>query len=81
VLGLLFGAPALVPFLTMRTIAEERRLGTLETLMSAPINASAIILGKWCACYVFFLVICCGALRLSIDYFTYFPRTSTQPRF
>ena len=38
-LGLLFGAPALIPFLTMRSIAEERRLGTLETLMSAPVIA------------------------------------------
>lgn len=46
-LGLLFGAPALIPFLTMRTIAEERRLGTLETLMTAPVNAVSIIAGKW----------------------------------
>lgn len=73
VLGLLFGAPALIPFLTMRTIAEERRLGTLETLMSAPINASAIILGKWCACYVFFLVICCGAYAYPLIILLLFP--------
>ena len=26
--GLIFGSPALIPFLTMRSIAEERRLGT-----------------------------------------------------
>jgi ABC-2 type transport system permease protein len=60
-LGLLFGAPALIPFLTMRTIAEERRLGTLETLMTAPVNAVSIIAGKWSASYLFYLMICCGA--------------------
>ncbi len=53
-LGLLFGAPALIPFLTMKTIAEERRLGTLETLMSAPVNASSIIFGKWSGKLYFF---------------------------
>ena len=60
-LGLLFGAPALIPFLTMRTIAEERRLGTLETLMTAPVDAVSIIAGKWSASYFFYLLICCGA--------------------
>ena len=28
VIGLIFGAPALIPFLTMRSFSEERRLGT-----------------------------------------------------
>ena len=46
VLGLIFGAPALIPFLTMRSFAEERRLGTLETLLSAPVNTSALVWGN-----------------------------------
>ena len=59
VIGLLFGSPALIPFITMRSFAEERRLGTLETLMSAPIESFVLVLGKWSACYLFFLIITC----------------------
>jgi len=62
VVGLTFGAPALVPFLTMRSFAEERRLGTLETLMSAPVSPLGLVLGKWTAALVFFLIICALAL-------------------
>ena len=72
-LGLLFGAPALIPFLTMRSIAEERRLGTLETLMSAPVNSSSVIVGKWSASYLFFLMICCGAYAFPILLSIIFP--------
>ncbi|MEJ6524842.1 MAG: ABC transporter permease subunit [Opitutales bacterium] len=57
VVGLLFGAPALIPFITMRCFAEERRLGTLETLVSAPINISLLVAGKWSACFLFFICI------------------------
>ena len=57
VVGLLFGAPALIPFITMRSFSEERRLGTLETLISTPISNSMVVVGKWCACYLFFLLI------------------------
>ena len=59
VIGLLFGSPALIPFITMRSFAEERRLGTLETLMSAPIESFVLVLGKWSACYLFFIIIAC----------------------
>ena len=72
-LGLLFGAPALIPFLTMKTIAEERRLGTLETLMSAPVNASSIIFGKWSGSYIFFLIICGGAYAFPLILLSLFP--------
>ena len=62
ILGLTFGAPALVPFLTMRSFSEERRLGTLETLMSAPVGAFGLVLGKWTASLFFFLIISMLAL-------------------
>jgi ABC-2 type transport system permease protein len=57
ILGLTFGAPAIVPFLTMRTFAEERKLGTLETLMSAPVSTTGLVLGKWSASLIFFFAI------------------------
>jgi ABC-2 type transport system permease protein len=35
------------PLLTMRLLAEERKLGTIELLMTAPIRDSEVILGKF----------------------------------
>jgi len=39
----------LAPAVAMRSIAEERRQGTLEILRSAPIGAGAIVIGKFLA--------------------------------
>jgi ABC-2 type transport system permease protein len=38
-----------VPALTMRLFAEERRSGTIETLMTAPVSSTAVVLAKYCA--------------------------------
>lgn len=37
----------------MRLLAEERRSGTLETLLTAPIGYGEIVLGKWLAAWTF----------------------------
>lgn len=37
------------PVLTMRTFAEERRSGTIEALLTAPVSPPAVVLGKYCA--------------------------------
>ncbi|MGD0677084.1 MAG: ABC transporter permease [Polyangiaceae bacterium] len=39
----------LVPPMTMRLFAEERRSGTIETLMTAPVSSAAVVLGKYAA--------------------------------
>jgi ABC-2 type transport system permease protein len=36
-----------LPMLTMRHFAEERRQGTLELLFTAPVPIGAIVIGKW----------------------------------
>lgn len=41
----------LVPPLTMRSFAEERRSGTLETLLTAPLSTTGIVLGKFAAAF------------------------------
>lgn len=45
----------LVPgVLTMRCFAEERRTGSIETLMTAPVRDGAVVFGKWAAAAAFF---------------------------
>ncbi|MBC24154.1 MAG: hypothetical protein CMJ32_09605 [Phycisphaerae bacterium] len=38
------------PAITMRSISEELRLGTWETLMTSPVSSAQVILGKLLAC-------------------------------
>lgn len=42
------------PFLTMRLIAEERRLGTIKLLYSSPISLTELVLGKYLGLLVFY---------------------------
>lgn len=44
------------PLLTMRLIAEEKRSGTIETLMTAPVTDSAVVLSKFAGVFTFFVV-------------------------
>jgi ABC-2 type transport system permease protein len=46
----------LVPAVTMRTIAEERRLGTIELIYSRPITEREIVWGKYMASVVLVLL-------------------------
>jgi len=39
----------LCPALSMRTFAEERRTGTIEVLLTAPIHSGSLVLGKYAA--------------------------------
>jgi ABC-2 type transport system permease protein len=45
------------PLLTMRLLAEERGSGTLEMLMTAPIRDWQVVLSKFIACFMFYLVL------------------------
>jgi len=53
----LFWLPVLfmVPLLTMRSIAEEHRMGTLESTLATPTTPLAIVAGKFAGAYVVFL--------------------------
>ena len=52
-LVLLFVAPVL----TMRLLAEERRSGTIEVLMTAPISEAQVVVGKYLAALVFYTLL------------------------
>ncbi len=45
-----------LPALTMRTFAEERRLGTMELLVTAPVSTWAMVLAKFLATFVIYVL-------------------------
>jgi ABC-2 type transport system permease protein len=49
----LFAAPAM----TMRLIADEQRMGTLELLLTTPIKDGELVIGKWLGSFLFMLTI------------------------
>ena len=44
-----------MPAMTMRSIAEEMRMGTMELLLTAPIKDWELIVGKWLGAFLFML--------------------------
>jgi ABC-2 type transport system permease protein len=62
-LGMLF----VVPAITMRLLAEEKRSGTIEVLMTAPVTEVQVVLSKFIAAVMFYsLVIAPSAFFLLI---------------
>ncbi len=63
VLNLMFGSPfywmtqmVVAPLLTMRLFAEERRMGTLETLLTAPVSDAAVVGAKFAGVFSFYVL-------------------------
>ena len=46
-----------VPLLTMRSIAGERSIGTLDTLMTTPTSRVSVILSKFAGAYIFYMLL------------------------
>ncbi len=44
------------PLLTMRLLAQERRMGTLELVLTSPVREWELVMGKFCAGLVFYLM-------------------------
>jgi len=54
---LAFAMVFFAPLITMRSLAEESREGTLELLLTAPVNDTAIVLGKFLGAWVFYTIL------------------------
>ena len=63
---------AITPLLTMRCIAEECQSTGIELLLSSPISASDIVLGKFIAAFGLYalLILLLGAMPLSLQIVT-----------
>ena len=55
----------LIPAITMRSFAEEKKAGTIELLITKPLSDWEIIIGKFLAC---FLLVCCAMLPTIVYY-------------
>jgi ABC-2 type transport system permease protein len=47
----------LIPMITMRTFAEEKSRGTIELLLTSPVNDIQIIVGKWLGAMLLYLCV------------------------
>ncbi|MCS6771362.1 MAG: ABC transporter permease [Kiritimatiellae bacterium] len=79
IMNLLFGSPfywmsmlVLAPVLTMRLLAEEKKSGTIETLLTAPITDAQVVLAKFLGaiCFYAFLWLPTGLFLLILRYFS-----------
>ncbi|MBU0638193.1 MAG: ABC transporter permease subunit [Planctomycetes bacterium] len=52
----------IIPAISMRTISEEYRNGTIETLMTAPITDLELVVGKYLAALVFYIIMLAATL-------------------
>lgn len=51
-----------LPMLTMRLISDELRMGTVETLMTAPVTDTEIVMGKFLGAVGFFMILLAAML-------------------
>jgi ABC-2 type transport system permease protein len=47
----------LFPLITMRLFAEEAKMGTIETLMTAPVRDSQVVIAKFVGCLFFYIML------------------------
>ncbi len=68
----------LIPMITMRLYAEEKRSGTIELLMTSPVRDLEIVLGKWLAALVLYASIL-GISGINIAILFAFGRPDWKP--
>ncbi len=68
----------LIPMITMRLYAEEKRSGTIELLMTSPVRDLEIVLGKWFAALVLYISIL-GISGINIAILYVFGRPDWKP--
>lgn len=62
-----------IPLLTMRSFAEEKKLGTIELLLTYPVRDSELLLAKFAACATVCTVMLAGTLCYPVYVYTLQP--------
>ncbi len=62
---MIFGYIVIVPILTMRSFAEERRTKTEQLLMTSPVSITSVVMSKFLAAYTMFA----GTVAVSCLYY------------
>ena len=60
-----------IPLVTMRSIAEEKRSGTLELLITMPVKDTEVILGKYFAALAMVLILLAATLLYPVGMFVW----------
>jgi ABC-2 type transport system permease protein len=55
-----------VPVITMRLLAEERRSGSIEVLMTAPVSEAQVVAGKYLAALTFYVALWAPTLLYAV---------------
>jgi len=53
----------IIPSISMRLIAEEKRSGTMELLVTSPISTFQILMGKYLSCLIFYAIMLASTLQ------------------
>jgi ABC-2 type transport system permease protein len=61
----------LIPMITMRLFAEEKRTGTIELLVTSPVRDMEIIMGKWLAALILYAAMLGVALLNMLTLYAY----------
>jgi ABC-2 type transport system permease protein len=68
----------LIPMITMRLFAEEKRTGTIELLATSPVRDIDIILGKWMAAMLLYMSIL-GVSALNFSFLFLYGKPDWRP--
>lgn len=68
----------IIPMITMRLFAEEKRSGTIELLMTSPVRDIEVILGKWLAALTMYASIL-GISALNLVYLFAYGKPDWRP--
>ena len=68
----------IVPLTTMRVLAEERRQGTLELLLTSPVRDWELVAGKWLGSIAFFGAMFSFTLVYVVLFLVYLPKVTVH---
>lgn len=66
-------AMLILPLVTMRLFAEEKKLGTLELLWTYPVRDGEIVLGKFLAAWLFYVVMLAATAAGPLTFYYFQP--------